>query len=144
MTEDPACCTRETPLQDVAQKMIDGDCGCIPVVADEKSRELVGVISDRDIVCRAVAQGKDPTKTTAGDCMSKEVVTVTPEADLDECCQTIERNQVRRVPVVDDDGCCCGIVSQADIAERTDPPHAASVVKEVSHHTTEASRVGCC
>lgn len=142
MTENPNCCTCETPLQGVARMMIDSDCGCIPVMESEQSHRLVGVISDRDIVCRAVAQGKDPKTTPASEAMSSPVVTVATDADLDECCRIMERNQIRRVPVVNNAGRCCGMISLADIAEKTDETHAAAVVREVSHHSFEPSRVG--
>jgi CBS domain-containing protein len=115
MTADPACCTPDTVLSDIALLMIDNDCGEIPVVDDLERRHLVGVVTDRDIVCRAVAEGKSPTDTTAADVMTDLVVTVREDADLDDCCKKMETHQVRRVPVVDEGGGCCGIVAQADI-----------------------------
>ncbi len=141
MTENPACCTQDCSLREVAQMMVEQDCGCIPVVESRENPKLIGVITDRDIVCRAVAQGKDPDRTLASDCMSAPVVSATPETDVDGCCSEMERNKVRRIPVVDEAGCCCGIVAQADIAERTDVYHAGSLVREVSLHTDGPSKV---
>ena len=71
MTENPAYCTPETSLQEVAQKMLEADCGELPVMDSPNSRTPIGVITDRDIVCRAVAQGKDIRVMTAGDCMRR-------------------------------------------------------------------------
>jgi CBS domain-containing protein len=139
MTTEPACCYPSTSIQEVARLMKQFDCGEIPVV-DEKTRKPVGVITDRDIACRCVADGKDTRQVTAEDCMSKPVITVTPDADLEECCTAMEKNQIRRIPVVDSDG-CCGIVSQADIARTSSAKQVASVVKIVSRPTPSASRL---
>jgi CBS domain-containing protein len=135
MTKNPACCTPNTRLQQVAKMFVDHDCGCIPVVDSEKDMKPVGVITDRDITCRAVAEGKNPLEMTAGECMSASVVTVTPEMSLDECCSIMEDKQVRRVPVVDANGRCCGMVAQADIAQYASNNKTAEVVKEVSKQT---------
>ena len=134
MSKDPACCTRETSLQDVAILMVEHDCGEIPVV-DNKSKRPVGVVTDRDITCRTVALGKNPLELRARDCMSSPAVTATPETAVDDCLQLMEENQLRRVPVVDESGCCCGIVSQADIAARASKGEAGEMVKEVSRKT---------
>jgi CBS domain-containing protein len=116
MTADPVCCTPETSLQDVAQMMIDTDCGALPVTDSEESRTPIGVITDRDIVARAVSQGKDLRVMTASDCMSTPCVTVDVDSSMDECVETLEGSLIRRVPVIDEDGECCGIIAQADIA----------------------------
>ena len=132
MCRDVTCCTPDTKLQDVAKMMINCDCGSIPVIADQKSRRLMGIVTDRDIVCRVIAQGKNPLDFYARDCMSTNVTCVTPDTDLDKCCAIMEERQVRRVPVLDATDRCCGIVSQADIARRAPQREAAEVVKEVS------------
>jgi CBS domain-containing protein len=142
MTADPACCTSETTLQDVAQMMIEYDCGEIPVTKNEKTKVPIGVITDRDIVCRTVALGLNPLDLTVADCMSKPCVTVTPDMSLEECSRILEENKIRRVPVVDADGSCCGIVSLADIALRAGKGVAAEVVKEVSEPTATAAATG--
>ena len=144
MTPEPACCTPDTPLPEVAQMMVEHDCGEIPVI-EGGSKRPVGVVTDRDITCRTVAQGKDPMHLTAKDCMSAPVVTVTPETDVDECCHVMEENQIRRVPVVDERGGCCGMVSQADIARGAPEQKTAEVVRDVSQPTDLPSRTrGCC
>jgi CBS domain-containing protein len=142
MTADPACCISETGLQEVAKMMIDHDCGEIPVVENEKTRLPIGVITDRDIVCRTVAQGLNPLDLTVADCMSKPCVTVTPDMSVEECSRIMEENKVRRVPVVDAAGSCCGIVALADIALHARRSVAAEVVKEVSEPTAAAAAIG--
>jgi CBS domain-containing protein len=130
MSMNVACCSPETRLPEVARMMVDNDCGEIPVV--NASRVPIGVVTDRDITCRAVAEGKNPLLMEAGDCMTAPCVTVTPDTSLEECCETLERNRIRRVPVVDETGACCGMVSQADIARNAPKTETADVVKKVS------------
>jgi predicted transcriptional regulator/YHS domain-containing protein len=124
-------------LKDVARLMVEFDCGEIPVV-DGGANRPVGVVTDRDITCRTVAQGKNPLDLSARDCMSAPVVTVTPDTPVEECCRTMEEHQLRRIPVVDEGGACCGIVSQADLALRMADTQAAHVVKEISRHSAPA------
>jgi CBS domain-containing protein len=109
------------------------------VVDNEKSLTPVGMITDRDICCRVVAEGRNPLEMTAGECMSASVVAVTPEMSLEQCCAIMEDNQVRRVPVVDARGRCCGMVAQADIALYASNNKTAEVVKEVSKQTATSS-----
>lgn len=142
MFDKLVCCTPETSLRDVARLMVDHDCGEIPVVGPGDSRKPLGVVTDRDIAVRAVAQGRNPLELTAKDCMSSPVVTVSADADVEDCCRTMEERQVRRVPVVNDRGECCGIVSQADIARTSSERLAGRVLKEVSRETPTASRAG--
>ena len=132
MTANPACCTADAGLQEVAKMMVDNDCGCIPVVKDG---EPVGTITDRDICCRTVAEGKNPLELTAADAMTPNVVSVTPDTTLDECCKVMEDHQIRRVLVVDNKGACCGIIAQADIAATAPPEEVGEVVQEVSKAT---------
>ncbi len=142
MTADPACCTSQTGLQEVAQMMVDNDCGEIPVVENRENNLPIGVITDRDIVCRTVARGLNPLDLTVADCMSKPCVTVTPDMSVEECSRILEENKIRRVPVVDADGSCCGIVALADIALHARGGVAADVVKEVSKSTRAAAATG--
>ena len=131
MSKNPACCTPATSLREVARMMVDCDCGEIPVVDSQESMRPIGVITDRDITCRTVAEGKNPLEMTAGDCMTAPCVTIHESASIVDCAHVLKENRIRRVPVVDDEGRCCGIVSQADIARRMDEL-AAEVVKQVS------------
>jgi CBS domain-containing protein len=139
MTKDPACCIPTMPLQQVARLMVDHDCGEIPVVESDASLRPIGVITDRDIVCRALAEGRNPMELTAGDCMTNTVVTVGSDKSVDECCKVMEHHQIRRVPVVDARGRCVGIVSQADIARRVSEKAVGEVVRDVSKPTGAAS-----
>ena len=141
MTKDPACCDKDASVQDAAKLMVGNDCGEIPVVDDQGG--LVGVVTDRDICCRVVAEGKSPD-TPVGDIMTRSVVTVTPDTEVDACCSTMESNQVRRVPVIDDEGNCCGMVSQADIARSGADAKTAELVEEISKPSQEKVSSGCC
>ena len=144
MTRDPFCCTRDSGLQEVARMMVEHDCGVIPVVDGRQNMKLIGAVTDRDITCRTVAVGKNPLEMTAAQCMSSPVVTARPDMSLDECRRLMEENQVRRIPVIDSRGACCGMVSQADIARKADKEQTAEVVKEVSKPTGTPSTVSCC
>ncbi len=132
MTPDPACCTRSASLRAVAGLMIDNDCGEIPVVDDHEKRRPIGVITDRDIAVRAVAQGAAPDSSRVGDFMTTPCITVRPEDSLRDCCALMERHQIRRILVVDKDERLCGIVSLADIAKHAERAQTGDVVKEVS------------
>lgn len=130
MTERPECCSPRSSVQEVAKAMAARDCGEIPVL--DEQRRPVGVVTDRDIACRAVAQAKDPKQTAVNEIMSSPVVTVKPETSLEDCCKTMEQNQIRRVPVVDDAGQCCGMVSQADIVRHAPEHETAQVLRDIS------------
>jgi CBS domain-containing protein len=132
MTENPACCTADTNLQEVAKLMLDNDCGCIPVVEDNNHKRPIGVVTDRDITIRTVAKGDNPLNMSAKSVMTKSVFTVTPETSVQECVDLMEEHQVRRVPVVDQNGNCIGMVAQADIAIKADESDAEDMVEEVS------------
>lgn len=130
MTASPQCCARETTLNEVANLMVEADCGEIPVT--DSSNRLVGVITDRDIVCRVVAKGKNPSAVTAGEVMTEPVVCVKEDTSLQDVMSVMEENQIRRVPVVDATGCCCGIISQADVAMNAREGQVGEMVREVS------------
>jgi len=139
MTPQPQCCMAEDSLQRAAQFMVDCDCGEIPVIDQE--RKPIGVITDRDIACRAVAKGLNTTQMTVSDVMSTPVVCVRADDNLEECCRLMEQNQIRRVPVVDEHGVCCGIISLADIAERLGEQNSGQILRDVSQKTMHASNV---
>jgi CBS domain-containing protein len=130
MTKNPVCCTPQTTLDQVAQLMCQHDCGEIPVI--DRAERPIGVVTDRDIVCRVVAEGKNPMAYPAEICMTQPVATVPLEASLDEVLATMEKHQIRRVPVVDADGRCVGIIAQADVARKGDQGAVAELVREVS------------
>jgi CBS domain-containing protein len=132
MTPDPACCTPNTRLPQIARLMISIDCGEIPVVDDLETRNLVGVITDRDIVCRAVAYDRIPEDVRASEVMSSPVIAVSEDADIQECYEKMEQHQIRRIPVLDHQGRISGIIAQADIALQSGIRETAEIVKDIS------------
>jgi CBS domain-containing protein len=138
MTPDPVCCSPNTTLDEVARMMLRNDCGEIPIV--DTNDCVIGVITDRDIVCRAVAQGKNPIGYTVESCMSSPVITVHEDDTLDDIVSTMERHQIRRVPVVSDGGICAGIIAQADVALTSPKREVAELVREVSQPAGRASQ----
>jgi CBS domain-containing protein len=132
MTPKPVCCRITTPLRDVARAMVQHDCGEIPITDPDGRGTLLGVITDRDIVTRMIAEGKNPLDYTAGDCMTSPVVVVWESTQVEDCARLMEEHQIRRVPIVDGGGLCCGIVSQADIAKHAPKRITAELVKDVS------------
>ena len=142
MTTEPACCTPDTTLRDVARMMVEYDCGEIPVCDSSDRGHVIGVITDRDIACRAVADGMDPNRTPVSACMTTPALTLKPDATLEDAMNLMEENMIRRIPVTNGEGCVCGIVSQADIACKANSKQLSEVVKEVSKPTEESSRVG--
>lgn len=135
MTPNPAACSADTPLCEVAKLMREHDCGQIPVVdADQRP---IGVVTDRDIVVRLLADGRDPNAARASDCMSTPAMTIDAGQPLADACDLMEAQRVRRLPVVDADGRLCGMVAQADIALHGRDRETLEVVKQVSepaHH----------
>ncbi len=137
MTSDPTTCTPDATLRQVAQMMKEHDCGQIPVV--DQQRQPLGVITDRDIAVRAVAQGSDLASATAGEFMTSPVTTVRDNRNLDDVAELMEQNQIRRVVVVDEQGCVAGIVAQADIALAGRDGKTVEVVKQVSQPSSSRS-----
>jgi len=132
MTENPACCTADTGLQEVAKMMLDNDCGAIPVVESNNHKRPIGVVTDRDITVRTVALGDNPLKMTAKSVMTKNVITATPDMRVGECVDLMEENLVRRIPVIDENGDVIGMVAQADIAVKANESDAEDMIEEVS------------
>ena len=132
MTTNPACCTADASLEEVAKAMVEHDCGEIPIVRSSSDKSLLGVVTDRDIVCRLVAQGRNPVDEAAEACMSSPVVSVRESTPLEDCAKLMEEKQIRRVPVVNGGGMICGIDSQADIAKNASRKITADLVKDVS------------
>ena len=132
MERNPAFCVEDTDLETVAVLMVFDRCGSIPVVESESTMRLLGIVTDRDIVCRVVAQGRNPLKATARDCMTAPAGSVTLGDSLDDACRLMREMQVRRVPVVDDDGRLCGIVALADVALHMPPVVTGALVQDIS------------
>lgn len=140
MTADPVCCSPQTTVQEAASLMAQNDCGCLPVV--DSDDRVVGVVTDRDIACRCVGEGKDPS-TPVSEVMTSEARCCGPEDDAQEAMRVMTEGQVRRVPVVDEAGCCVGMVAQADIARQLNDQvgdQVADVVAGISEPTGSASQ----
>ncbi len=133
MTKNPACCTPDSTLQEVAHMMEMYDCGCIPVIENHQMMRPVGTITDRDITIRTFSANKNPVEMKASDIMTSDIATVTPDTSVEDCMNVMESKQIRRVLVVDKNGRCTGIVAQADLAEHaTHPAQTAHFIREVS------------
>ena len=128
MTASPATVEPTTSVVDVARLMRDQDAGSIPIVDGDR---LVGTITDRDIAIRVVAEGRDAQKTSVDEVASRDLVTIDPQQDLDEALRLMAQHQVRRLPVVEEDGRLVGILAQADVA-RAEPERAGEAVEEIS------------
>ena len=131
MTPSPATCHADTTLKEVARLMLQCDCGAIPVV-HPGTNEPVGIITDRDITIRTIAEGRNPIELKTSDCMTSPVESISCEASLDECTDKMEASQVRRMIVVDQDNRICGIIAQADIAMYAPTEETAELVQDVS------------
>jgi CBS domain-containing protein len=141
MTKNPACCTSDSTLQEVAHMMEMYDCGCIPVVENHQTKRPIGTVTDRDITIRTFSQNKNPIEMKASDIMTTDIVTVTPETSVDECLNVMENRQIRRILIVDKNNRCVGIVAQADLAEHVqNPTETMEFLREVSESEFEHSR----
>jgi CBS domain-containing protein len=128
MTPDVKTAPPSLSLTDAAKLMKQEDVGSVPVVDGER---LIGMLTDRDIVVRGIADGSDPHAVTAADIASRDVVTVRPEDDLDEALRLMAQHQVRRLAVVDD-GRLVGVVAQADVAHEAKEKAVGQLVEEIS------------
>jgi len=140
MTNRLAYCTPDALLPEVAGMMVNCDCGAIPVI-DPASNKALGIVTDRDILCRAVAACQNPSAIRADQVMTTPIAAVTPESSLEDCLAKMEAAQVRRMLVIDKAEALCGVVSQADIVRAVPERQAATLVRDVSAPNTHASRV---
>jgi CBS domain-containing protein len=129
MTTNPRTVETGASVVEAARLMKEEDVGIAPVV---EGGRLVGAITDRDIVLRVVAAGKDPQSTTVREIASTDLVTVDPQQDLDEALRLMARHQVRRLPVVEEDGKLVGVLAQADVARESDEQKTGELVEEIS------------
>jgi CBS domain-containing protein len=129
MTTRPRAVTSDTPVTEVAELMEAEDVGSIPVLEGE---QLTAIVTDRDIVVRAVAKGKDPRGMPVREVYTTEIISVSPDQDLSDALRIMAANQVRRLPVVDDDNRLVGVVSQADVAMEAKEKAVGEMVEEIS------------
>jgi CBS domain-containing protein len=131
MTKNPKTCAPTDFVHQAAQLMKSEDVGPIPIVGD--NGKLEGIITDRDIVLKVVAEGRDPKTTKLADVMSTDLITCASDGDIEATLDLMEDNQIRRIPVVDASGRLVGIISQADIATRLDDSEkTAELVEDIS------------
>jgi CBS domain-containing protein len=129
MTSNPCSIDADKPVSYAAKMMRDEDVGLAPIVEGDR---LVGTLTDRDIAVRVVAESRDPETTTVREVASTDVVTVDPEQGLGEALQLMAKHQVRRLPVVEEDGRLVGVVAQADVAQHAEPSETGRMVEEIS------------
>lgn len=141
MTSDVACTTPDTFLTEVARLMVEFDCGEIPLVENFENKKVIGVITDRDIVCRTLGIGKNPMVCIAADCMTSPTVTVLESMSIEDCLDLMKDNQIRHIPVVNKHGILCGIVAQADLVDKVDQDKAVDMIQEVSKSSRTSSQI---
>jgi CBS domain-containing protein len=129
MTSNPCSIDAEKSVAYAAKMMKEEDVGLAPIVEGDK---LVGMLTDRDIAIRVVAEGRNPDQTKVREVASNQVVTIDPQQDLDEALRIMAKHQVRRLPVVEEDGRLVGVVAQADIAREGDDSRTGELVEEIS------------
>jgi CBS domain-containing protein len=133
MTKDLTCCLPKDTAQTAAQAMKSKDIGAVPVVDSQDTRKLLGIITDRDLALKVVAGGLDARQTAVEGIMSRNLVMCKLEDDLQRALDAMAKSQLRRIPVVDDQGRLAGIIAQADVATRLEQPEATGkVVAQIS------------
>ena len=133
MTKNPVCCLPNDMVAKVAQLMKSKDIGPVPIIENEQTKKLVGIVTDRDLALKIVAEGRDAKSTKAEEVMTRKVVTCRGEDDVQKALDAMSEHQLRRIPVVDNDNRIVGIIAQADVATRVDQPaKTAEVVKYIS------------
>jgi CBS domain-containing protein len=133
MTKNPICCLPNDLVPQVANLMKSQHVGSIPVIENEETKKLVGIVTDRDLALMIVAEGLDAKTTKVETVMTRKVVTCHGEDDLQKAVDAMSENQLRRIPIVDDDNKVLGIIAQADVAIHFDhPKKTAAMVKEIS------------
>lgn len=132
MTEHPVCCRPTDTAQTVAQMLRDQNIGSMPVVADGDSGRLLGIITDRDLCCRILAEGLDPRTTLIDAYITRDLVTCRAEQSLDSCAKLMQMHQLRRILIVDKYAICVGILSQADLARSDQSEKVHRTVAEIS------------
>ena len=142
MTKDPSCCLPSESAQHAAGIMRDERAGIVPVIDNEQSRRIVGVVTDRDLCINVVAEGRDPREVPVEQCMTTKVVTCSSEDALERVTELMRENQIRRVPVVNDARELIGIVALADVVERTKIKSGQTheTLKKISAPTEEPSK----
>jgi CBS domain-containing protein len=142
MSKSLVCCLKSDAVQYVASLMKTYDIGAIPVVTDLETKRLEGIVTDRDLCVRGIAAGNDPKTTLVASVMSASPVTCAADDSLDRCEQLMRERQVRRLPVVDGQGRCIGMLAQADIALHESPEKFSRLLAGISVPRSAAGIVG--
>jgi CBS domain-containing protein len=133
MTKNLVCCLPNDSVAKAAGLMKSENIGSIPVIENEQTQKLVGIVTDRDLALKIVAEERDPKSTKVEAVMTHKVVTCRADDDLQKALDAMAEHQLRRIPVVDNDNKILGIIAQADVATRADQPEkTAEMVKEIS------------
>jgi CBS domain-containing protein len=133
MTKRPACCLPTDAVSKAAQYMKSENVGSIPIIESEQTNVLVGIVTDRDLAMKVVAAERDAKATIIADVMTHKIITCCLDDDAQEAVEAMAKHQLRRIPVVDNEGKIVGIISQADVATRIDQPEGtAKMVKDIS------------
>jgi CBS domain-containing protein len=132
MSRDPVCCVLTDSAQAVARILCDRNIGSVPVVADQQTKKLVGMITDRDLCCSVIAQGLDPKTTAIEKFITLAPVSCRDGENVESCERLMQQHQVRRIPVVDAEDRVIGIISQADLALNDKPERVSKTVAEIS------------
>jgi CBS domain-containing protein len=141
MTEDPVFCTPDTAIQEVARLMVEHDCGALPVMDSGASKRPIGMITDRDITTRLLAEGVNPLKARVKDAMTQAAVGIRASAGIEQAADHMQRNQVRRLMVLSATGSCVGFLTVADLAAVMPAQRLADVMKKITRPTEKASSV---
>ena len=133
MTDNPVCCLPSDTVSQAARIMRREDVGPVPVVNDDQHKQLIGIVTDRDLALKVVAESRDPNHTMVSDVMTSTIIACRETDDASTAIKAMEEHQIRRIPVVDAEGKIVGIISQADVATRIrEPKKIAEVVHEIS------------
>ena len=138
MSSNPVCCLPSDSAQRVAQIMCEENVGSIPVVTDQESRKLVGMITDRDLCCSVIAEGLDPKVSAIEKFMTLNPVTCRDGENIENCERLMQEHQIRRIPIVDADEHVIGIVAQADLALKDKSERVSKTVAEISEPSIAA------
>ncbi|PYN50168.1 MAG: CBS domain-containing protein [Candidatus Rokuibacteriota bacterium] len=142
MTKDPTCCVPSDTAQRAAKIMREEDTGVVPIIENEHSRKVIGIVTDRDLCMNVVAEGRDSRTTQVHESMTTTVVSCSPQDSVDKATELMRENQIRRIPVVDEQHQLVGIVAMADMVGRADlrTTETHETLKTVSAPTSEPSK----
>ncbi len=134
MTPDPVACEAACTLRTVATVMLANDCSAVPIL---RAGEVLGIVTDRDIACRAVARGWNAPEVPAAAVMSAQLVAIHPDEPVEEAARLMKENQIHHLPVIDSNGALVGIVAQSDLGRRMSDKEFGEMAKKTSIRGTK-------